>query len=69
MHLKKPWITTGILSSMHSKGKLHKISQKRFLINKVLHEIFKRNKNITEKLLWIQKLIISAITSSRTKTT
>ena len=69
MHVKKPWITTGILGSMHSKGKLHKINQKRFLINKVLHEISKRNKNITEKLLWIPKLIISAITSSRAKAT
>ena len=38
---------------MHIKGKLHKkyLNQKRFLINTVLHEIFKRNRNIIKKLL------------------
>ena len=36
---------------MHNKDKLHKkyLIQKRFLINKVLHEIFKRDRNINKK--------------------
>ena len=36
---------------MHNKEKLHKkcLIQKRFLINKVLHEIFKKNRNAIKK--------------------
>ena len=51
--LKKPWITTAILRPMPNKDKLHKkyLKQKRFLINTVLHEIFKRNRNTIKKLL------------------
>ena len=50
---------------MHNKEKLHKkyLIQKRFLINKVLHEIFKRNRNLIKNNLHIPKLITSAITS------
>ena len=49
--LEKLWITTDILRSMPNKEKLHKmyLIQKNLLINKVLHEIFKRNKNIIKK--------------------
>ena len=51
--LKKSWITTAILRPMYSKDKLPRkyLNQKRFLINAVLHEIFKRNKNTIKKLL------------------
>ena len=53
MRLKKTWITTAILRSMHNKDKLHKkyLNQKRFLIDAVLHEIFKRNRILIKKLL------------------
>ena len=36
---------------MHNKEKLHQkyLIQKTFLINKILHEIFKRNRNIIKK--------------------
>ena len=57
---------------MHNKEKLHKsyLIQKNFLINKVLHEIFKTNRNIIKKnLLRIPKLITSTITSSMAKIT
>ena len=39
---------------MDNKEKLHKryVNQKIFLINAVLHEIFKRNRNVIKKLLW-----------------
>ena len=39
---------------MDNKEKLHKkyVNQKRFLINAVLHEIFKRNRNIIKNLPW-----------------
>ena len=69
--LKKPWIRTGILISNHNKEKLHKkyLIQKRFLINKVLHEIFKRNRNTIKKTPMDTKLITSTITSSRAKMT
>ena len=38
---------------MHNKDKLHKkyCNHKRFSINKVLHEIFKKNRNIIKNLL------------------
>ena len=51
--LKKPWITTAILRSMRNKDKLHKkyLNQKRFLIDTVLHDTIKRNRNMIEKLL------------------
>ena len=53
---------------MHNKEKLHKnFNQKRFSINNVFHEIFKRNRNIIKKLLRIPELITSIITSSRAK--
>ena len=69
--LKKPWIRTGILTSNHNTEKLHKkyLTQKRFLINKVLHEIFKRNRNTIKKTPMDTKLITSTITSSRAKMT
>ena len=53
MRLKKTWITTAILRSMHNKDKLHKkyLNQKIFLIDAVLHEIFKRNRILIKKLL------------------
>ena len=49
--LRKTWITTGIRRSVHNKDKLHKkyLNQKRVLINKVLHEIFQRNRNTIKK--------------------
>ena len=39
---------------MDNKKKLHRkyVNQKIFLINTVLHEIFKRNRNVIKKLLW-----------------
>ena len=39
---------------MDNKEKLHKkyVNQKIFLINTVLYEIFKRNRNVIKKLLW-----------------
>ena len=48
---------------MHNKEKLHKkyLIQARFLINKVLHEIFKKNRNIIKKIVRIPKLITSPI--------
>ena len=69
--LKKPWIRTGILISNHYKEKLHKkyLIQKRFLINEVLHDIFKRNRNTIKKTLMDTKLITSTIISSRAKMT
>ena len=42
-------------------------SQKIFLINKVLYEIFKRNTNINKTLLRTPELITSTITTSRAK--
>ena len=47
---------------MHSTDKLHKkyLNQKRFLINAVLHEIFKSNRNTIEKLLWTITTLIRA---------
>ena len=50
VRLRKPWITTTILRSMDNKEKLHQkyVNQKRFLINTVLHQIFKRNRNINK---------------------
>ena len=43
-----------MLRSMDNKKKLHRkyVNQKIFLINTVLHDIFKRNRNVIKKLLW-----------------
>ena len=43
---------------MDNKKKLHRkyVNQKIFLINTVLHEIFKRNRNVIKKLPWTKLL-------------
>ena len=48
--LKKLWITTGTPRSIYNKDKQHKkcLKEKRVLINKVLHDILKKNRNIIE---------------------
>ena len=45
--LQKPCKTTAIIRSTHNKDKPHKkyLSHERSIINQVLHEIFKRNRN------------------------
>ena len=50
MELKKLWITTGTPRSLYNKDKLHKkyLNEKRNLINKVHHDILKKNRNIIE---------------------
>ena len=49
--VEKVMVHKGIIRSMNRKDKLHKkyLNEKRFLINKVLHEISKRNRNIIKK--------------------
>ena len=53
----------GIYAQVHKKY----LNEKMFLMNKVVHDVLQRKRNIIKELLRASKTITSAVTQARTK--